>query len=326
MFCKDSRAEQVLNRFGLDFKFTNKLTQEMLRPGWAQRNLGRSQALLEDAVNDYGQLMLAGSPAPAPIVSLKPDALHNVLDGIQRLSAFFVIGGVEAAAYIVTTDSERAERQLRVLANYLLSGYQESVDWTRRNAVEQLVIQDNGTVEELAAITPGWSVTGLRKLEARLRTGFALRQIAPDLDRLSEGKVDMVAACIPDPELLKKAGKPISDFMRAVDTKWDNDEAEEVIFDFFDGVPKKGLHSHFATKLSKFLADPDVQTRMEGRKPSRQAAGTKLAKHIKSAIRVAQEMVDRGERPLHVDEFRRLDNNLKKLLDRLHRLKPSKSS
>ena len=164
MFTTDSRAENLLDQIGVKWEYGNEFSFSQLKNSWTLENLGRSQAVVPEAVDRYHNLMVElGSPAPAPILWRNPaSGAYDVLDGVQRLLAeerqtprFF-------SAYVAITESLAMVQKIRVFANYRIQGgFQEASEWTLERAVTLLVDKGIMTPEEVAK-WGGWKVATVR--------------------------------------------------------------------------------------------------------------------------------------------------------------------
>src|SRR6056300_750436 len=154
MFMKDSRTENFLTQMGVSFSYSNNISFGDLERDWQEKNMARPTPIREDAVIEYASLMESGSAAPAPIL-FQGKGVLEVLDGVQRLSAASLSGSTRVSAYIVECDSIDVVTAIRVLANARLQGRQEQPEWTRRRAVEVLVINRGMSVDEVARMG-GW--------------------------------------------------------------------------------------------------------------------------------------------------------------------------
>ena len=288
MFAKDDRTEQFLNHLGVKWKYTNDLEYAALRPTWDQANLGRSRARVEDAMLEYAERTKAGSSPPAPIVRVMGRQL-DVLDGVQRLGAGQLCDETRFSAYIITTDSELMARTIRVMANHHLNGgYGEPAAWTRRQAVELLVIQGGMSPEEVSRLG-GWKLADVVDDRAYAEWSLRIRQIGgPELPK---GIVLNIASHA-QPDDLSKAPKPIAAFCDSLKRgKFTNGDSERPVREFFDGVQrKKGrLHEEFSERLERFNSDPDVQAHFE-RRPNPRDPATKLLAALKTAKTVVESL------------------------------------
>ena len=163
MFTTDSRTENFLTALGVQFKYVNGiLLPKDFVPEWSSENIGRPVAVREDAVIEYAALMEQGSAAPAPILH-RTERGQRVLDGVQRLSAAELNGTTRISAYVVETDSGDMLSAIRVLANSRMQGRAEPAEWTRRRAVEVLVVERGLSHAEVARMG-GWKAFDIQRI------------------------------------------------------------------------------------------------------------------------------------------------------------------
>jgi len=255
--------------------------------------------------------MESGSAAPAPILH-KSEKGYDVLDGIQRLSAGQMHGSPTLAAYIVTCDSEDTLTAIRVLANARLQGRPEPPDWTRRQAVNVLVIDRGMSVEEVARMG-GWRVSEIERLKKVLEWGFQIRCIGGP--NLPDNVIDTISKHT-SMESLAVAPQPIADFCHTLKTaKFSNADAEPFVESFFKPVTKiSKAHGIYEERLDKFKDDPEVQIRISGRRSPRQKDDALLRRTLKSAETIAARIADEGVEVPFVDEFFHLLNAVAKHL------------
>lgn len=309
MFTKDSRTEVFLTTLGADFRYSNKVTFADMESGWDAKNLARPKVKREDSILEYAALMEGGSPAPAPILA-EVNGQLSVLDGIQRLCAEQLTNSTTFSAYVVTTDSEDMLDNIRLLANIRLQGRQEPAEWTRRNAVEFLVIQKGRSPEEVARLG-GWSPSDITRLAKLMDFGFHIRCIGgPEL-------TDTVCEAISrhaSKEHLRRYQKPIAEFLNVLkDGRFSGEDAEPLLQEFF-ALTVKSSHEVYTERLGKILERPDVQARINGRRSYTIPADVKLRRALKAVQGIVDELT---EEPLYVDEFfkmlKKIDSGLKKL-------------
>lgn len=311
MFTKDNRTEIFLSQMGVDFVYTNKVNFRDLRPGWEVTNLARPISIREDAVLEYATLMESGSPAPAPMLH-KSDSWRDVLDGVQRLAAAKIVGYSTFSAYDVTCDSEDLLAAIRVLANSRLQGRPEPPDWTKRRAVEVLVIQRGLTVSEVARMG-GWAVADVERLKTVLEWGFKLRCIGGP--QLPDNVITTISKHTSLDEL-DRVGKPIAELCNILKAaKFTNAESEPFIEQFFSPIHKASRsHEIYAERLEELRADPEVQVRCSGRRMKPQGDDAVLRRTLRSAETIAARIADHGESLAYADEFFRLLNCIERHL------------
>ncbi len=311
MFTKDNRTETFLSQMGVEYRYTNRTTFRKLSPGWNEKNLARPVPVREEAVLEYAALMESGSAAPAPILH-KTDSGLDVLDGVQRLAAAQMNRSTVVAAYIVRCDSEDVVTAIRVLANARLQGRPEPPEWTKRQAVDVLVITRGLSIEEVARMG-GWKVADIARLKRVLEWGFKIRCIGGPT--LPDTLVTTIADNTSLAEL-SRAPTPISAFCTSLKkAKFSNSESEPFVRQFFQPIHKSSkAHETFTERLEAFRKDPEVQIRLSGRRTTKQAEHALLRRTLKSAETVAARIADQGSDVPYVDEFFRLLNTIERHL------------
>lgn len=328
MFCKDSRTENMLTHRGVPWKYRTGIKFGDLLRTWNVHNYGRSRARVEEAICEYGARMEAGSSAPAG-VGRKTERGIELLDGVQRLSAAELNGETLFPLYLVECDDTTA-KVIRTLANSLLQGsHQEPTDWYRRQAIQLLVIDCGMSLEEVAR-SGGWNLGIVKSDHEAMLWGFAMRRIGvPEsfTDLTKKGAKGRVLAFAEHARMkdLEIAPKPIVEF--CVDLKragFSNGDAQPYIKAFFGDLNRrdaKRLHQAFAKNLERFRKDPEVVTRIEGRKRSSLDPGIKLRKQLKSTLTVTEELLSSNTSLLYVDEFLHIWHQVEKNIKALGKTK-----
>lgn len=320
MFVKDERTDAFIKRFGVIWRYSNKVAWDQLIPNWRQVNLGRSRAKVEDAVLEYASREEKGkSFPPAPILWAKESG-WQVLDGVQRLFAQELLGVKEFSAYLVTTDSDLLAHKIRVFANQQLNGgHCDEPQWTKRQAIQILVIDGGDSLAEVARIG-GWELPGMEEDLRYLETNFKLR-CAGAPEGMFKGIVLAIADQL-NPDDLKKAPKPIAEFCRDLKRgRFGNGESAPYVNAFFTAERKRGnLHEQFTENLERFHKDKEVKTRLEGRAPSRRNADVKLRSVLRSVLTVTEELVAAEEEIVYLDEFFQLLNQIKTNIQKIGRM------
>jgi hypothetical protein len=309
-----------------------------LVPNW-QTNPARPKALNDDAIEHYASLMENGSPPPGPIlrkVMTDGSAQYDVADGVQRITALVDYLKVnEFYAYVYETDSEDLAATIRMLANVVLQGHPEPVQWTKRQAIERLVIERGMSMEELAHHS-GWKVPDLRKLHTVLTWGFAIRVAGGPTGGPKEGLGDGIVLAIAENakmEDLTLAPKPIGAFCHDLKKgKFTNgsgmNSAIPYIKQFFSGIDRKKSakprHKQFERKHQEFRRNKEVETRLEGRRASRRSAEGQLRHAIKTCVTVTGELANSGASVPYMEEFFQLWNQVEKNLKALAKNKATK--
>jgi len=305
MFTKDSRTEVFLTQMGVEFRYTNNVAFKELAPGWDCKNLARPTAKREDAILEYATLMEAGSPAPAPI--LHQAEMYDVLDGVQRLCAAQLGGATKVSAYVVLSDSDDMLDSIRVLSNIRLQGRQEPPEWTRRRAVEILVIQRGMSTAEVARLG-GWTPADIARLAEAMNWGFKIRCIGGPL--LPDSVVESVAKHTTQ-DILTKYPKPMAAFFETLkDGKFSAQDAEPIIEEFFAKTAKPS-HDVYQGRLEQIRRSPEIEVRLKGRRGPVLPVDVKLRR----ALRTVETIIDELDSPpLYIDEFFRLLNTIERKL------------
>lgn len=316
MFCKDSRTENFLTQMGVEFKYTNAVAFADLAPDWATKNLGRPVPKREEAIVEYAALMESGSAAPAPILHKTSHGL-DVLDGLQRIAAAELAGYTKLSAYLVESDSDELLSAIRVLANARLQGRPEPPEWTRRRAVEVLVVEKGMSAAEVAKMG-GWRVSEVEKTARIIAWSFRVRGIGGPSD-LSDAMIEVLAKRTTQDELIKEPAT-IAEFLSTVKlAQFSATDAEPFIETFFQPISKASkAHQVYKDRLDNFKQEPEVVTRVTGRRGATVLRhDANLRRLLRAAGTVLDEIALEGE-PLHyADEFFKLLNTLK---DKLHRV------
>jgi hypothetical protein len=311
-----------------------------LVPNW-QTNPARPKAMRDDAIEHYASQMENGSPPPGPIlrkVMVDGEPKYDVADGVQRITALVDYLKVnEFYAYVYETDSENLAATIRMIANVVLQGYPEPVQWTKRQAIQTLVIERGMSLEELAHHS-GWKKPDLETLRTVLTWSFALRCAgAPAGAAPSEGLGDGIVLAIArnaKMEDLKLAPKPIAAFCHDLKNgKFTNgsgiNSAIPYVVDFFSGIDRKKSakprHKQFDRKHQDFRRNKEVATRLEGRRTSRRSAEGQLRHVIKTCVTVTSELASSGAAVPYMEEFFQLWNQVDRNLKSLAKNKPKVS-
>jgi hypothetical protein len=323
MFTKDNRTENFLTSLGASSEYTNRGTPDKLFPKWDKENMGRPKGfpIREEAVLEYAALSESGSPAPAPICHVRDDGLWGVLDGIQRLTAAFFNGETKFSAYLVTSDSKDLLLTIRVLANARIQGHQEPMEWTKRKAIQVLIVERGMSPEEVARCG-GWQVKEIIKLVKVLDWGFKIRAIGGP--ELPDTMIEVVSKYLPKKELTA-AAEPIAEFLNTVKAaKFSANDAEPYVHKFFSPIGKPSKrHEIYAGRLENFNNDPEIQTRILGRRGFAMKRDVVLMRTLKSADTVLDEIIADSDDIPYVDEFFRI---LKGIDKKLKSVSPNKSA
>jgi len=324
MFTADSRTEKFLDTMGVKWKYTNDMTLKKLEHKWCMKNLGRSHAKIQGAIQEYGALMDKGSAAPAPILWRSSETnRHEVLDGIQRLLAEELRKPVNFSAYVVSTDSVSMVRKIRVFANYRLQGgYQESSEWTLQRAVNLLVDDGSMSVEEVADMG-GWTLSAVRDKKIVMDTGNAIRGVGGP-EKMADTLLRVISKQVSRSDFSDAPG-PIASFTDDIrKMRLSAAEAEPYIDDFFAVNRQKGkVYSQFAKNLADFRSNEGVASRLAD--PSRRrhqsmSVDGKVMKAFKSALTMTENALESNEQIHGLEEYFQVLGKIKKALHGIERL------
>ncbi len=303
MFTNDNRTENFLTSMGVEFRYTNDVTYQNLVKDWDKTNLARPVPLREDAILEYAALIEGGSPAPAPIL-LITGAGFAPLDGLQRLAAGQLCGMTKFSAYIVTCDSKDVQAAIRVLANARLQGRGEPPEWTRRRAVEILVVERGLTPQEVARMG-GWKVTEVKRLALVIDWGSKITGAGGP--QLPDNMIETLSQHITQDELAD-APEQVAGFLNAVKTaKFSHADAEPFFQTFFAPITKVSRRRKiYGDRLERFKEEPEVQVRIHGRRGTGTTRDVTLMRLLKAAGTVLDEVIAEGDEVPYIDEFFRL--------------------
>ena len=321
MFTTDSRTERFLDSLGVKWTYTNDLHFSQLAPGWAEKNLGRSEIRIDAAIREYGLLMDRGSAAPAPIFWHNPTSKwYELLDGLQRLLAEHERNASIFSGYVVNTDSAVMVLQIRVLSNYRLQGgYQESSEWTLSQAIMQLGDDGSLSLEEIAA-AGGWAASTVRDKKQCMDTGFAIRSIGGP-EKLPDSILRIISKHAERADYAV-AWTPVADFCNDVKRmKMSADEAEPYIEQFFSVSRNKGdLYRQFSKNLEEFHEDDDIATRLADPNRRRYQPMTsegRLLKSLKAALTTAENVRDSRESIPYIEEYFQFVGKIRKVIQEI---------
>lgn len=313
MFTTDSRTENFLTSMGVKFEYRNglKLPGDFAA-GWNTENIGRPVAVREDAVLEYAALMEAGSAAPAPILC-DADGGLRVLDGVQRLSAAELQQETRVSAYVLSTDSEDSLSSIRVLANARMQGRAEPAEWTRRRAVEVLVV-DRGMSHAEVAKMGGWKPADIRRIAEAIELQARISMAGgPELPDAMLGEL---RPYLSDSAAMDHATGPVTGFMQTLkQSRMAAADAVPYIDSFFGSLPKgSNPYKVYSDRLESFHADPELTARLTGRQSTELPKDVVLLRTLKTAETVLDHILTHGDRVPNVDEFFRLIDRLTKKL------------
>lgn len=311
MFTKDTRTENFLTQMGVEFEYANRIPLSGLVPNWREINLARPIPLRDEAVLEYAALMTNGSAAPAPILHKSPQGFA-ILDGVQRIAAAELSGDTGIAAYVVKCNSDDVLLSINVLANARLQGRAEPAEWTRRRAVEVLVVGRKLSVDEVARMG-GWRRGDIQAIANALEWRAAVQAIGgPDLP---DSVINLVADHVSQRDL-QSAAVPVAGFLHVLkDAKFSAEDASHHIEDFFKPIAKDSKRFQVLTeRLEAFRADPEVQIRVSGRKGATLPHDVNLRRAMRSVLTILGEIKRENDRLLYVDEFFKLSADIDHML------------
>ena len=299
MFTTDSRTDVFLTSMGVKFRYTDGILFSELAPNWMDHNLGRPVPVRDAAVCEYAALMETRSPAPATILC-KTERGLEVLDGVQRLCAAQLINCTSFPAYVVQCDSDNTITAIRVLANARLQGCPEPAEWTRRQAVELLVVNRGMSVQEVARLG-GWSVDDISKIAACCEWQTAIDGIGgpslPDTVLRQISQVTTIDDMVECPDVSVK-------FLDTIKRcRFSGDDSSTYIDAFFAPSSKTKRYKAYQRRLEEFLDSPEVDVRLKGRRGGAIPKDIVLLKELKSVNTTLSEIVDSGTELPYIDEF-----------------------
>ncbi len=325
MFTTDSRTENFLTAIGVKFEYRNGLRlPDEFAAGWDTENIGRPVAVREDAVLEYATLMEGGSAAPAPILC-ETESGFRVLDGVQRLSAAQLQQTTRVSAYIVTTDSEDSLASIRVLANARMQGRAEPAEWTRRRAVEVLVVDRGMSPAEVARLG-GWKPSDVKRIAEAIELQERI-SIAGGPD-LSDAMLAELRPHIQASAILESAAVPVTGFLQTLkQSRMAASDAVPYIAAFFASLPKSANpHKTFTERLEELHDDPEIKSRLTGRQCTELPKDVVLLRALKSAETILDHIATHAERVPNVDEFFRLIDRITRKLKEIAPNKPPQAA
>lgn len=313
MFTTDSRTERFLTSLGVRYEYKNDiLLPSEFSPGWNSENIGRPVAVRDDAVIEYATLMESGSAAPAPILCIA-DTGYRVLDGVQRLSAAELNQITRVSAYVVKTDSEDSLATIRVLANPRMQGRAEPAEWTRRRAVEVLVIGRGMSATEVAQ-KGGWKPADIKRIAEAIELQNRLSQHgAPELP---DAMLAELRPHLDSTNLVEQATEPVVGFLQTLKkSRIAASDAAPFIESFFSPLPKSSNpYATLSDRLEEIHEDPEIRSRLTGRQATELPKDVVLLRTLKTAATVLDEITTHGTRLHNVDEFFRIVARITKQL------------
>lgn len=309
MFTTDSRTENYLSQMGVKWKYTNAIRFSDLVAGWDTKNIARPVVVREDAVEEYAALTMNGSMAPAPILAKTQSGL-DVVDGVQRLTASQLCNETSISAYVVECDSKELLATLHVMSNARLQGRAEPMEWTRRRAVEVLVCGHGMSCEEVARIG-GWKASDIESIASSIEYRKCIDSIGGP-ENLPDSVLTVVARNV-DKQSLMLTGVAGAEFFDALKRGgFSADDAEPHIEQFFKPISKASNSRRIYTeRLSEFMADPDVEVRLKGRKGFILPPDIKLRRSMKAVLGIIDDIKKSNCDLLGADEFFKLAQEIR---------------
>ncbi len=328
MFTTDSRTENFLTAMGVKYEYRSGLRLPSdLSDEWNTDNIGRPVAVREDAVFEYAALMEAGSSAPAPILS-QPNhepgqtCALRVLDGVQRLSAAELQQATRFSGYVVLSDSEDALAAIRVLANARLQGRAEPAEWTRRRAVEVLVVGRGMSSAEVARMG-GWKASDIQKIADAIELQASVYNVGGP--ELSDAMLTALRPHLQGTGLLEKAPHPVVGLLHTLrQSRIAVADAVPYVNAFFMAFPKAGNpHRILSDRLKDIHEDPEMRARLTGRPCAALQRDVLLLRSLKTADTFVDAILTHGERVVNVDEMFRI---LERIERKLKSIAPNKAA
>lgn len=314
MFTQDSRTENFLTALGVQFEYVNGLILPLdFVPGWNKENIGRPVAIRDEAVIEYAALMEGGSAAPAPILVRNASGKLRVLDGVQRLSAAELNQTTRISGYVVKTTSEDCLAAIRVLANARMQGCAEPAEWTRRRAVEVLVVGRGMSAAEVARMG-GWRAADVSKIAEAITLQASITHAGgPDL---SDAMLSELRPHLQGTGVLEKASEPVVGFLNTLrQSKISVADAFPYVERFFAPIAKSASPFRvYVDRLAEVHDDPEIRSRLTGRQCPELPKDVVLLKTLKAAETVVDGILAHGERVPNVDEFFRILDRITKQL------------
>lgn len=313
MFQKDSRTESFLTQCGVEWKYTNGVRADQLKPNWFKENQGRrgSQPQNSDAIDEYAALMEMGSPAPAPIV-MKAESGLAILDGVQRLSAHLIKRQQTIfPAYVCTITDDQTNVIVRTFANTRLNG---SYAPSRRDsivlAIANLVTNSARplSLEDISKLG-GWDVKEIKSEYCRLEVVDRLRRVGVPYEVAAQLRKGVAMAMYDSLPLhdFEAAPEIVGNFARdLIAARFENGDSEQLIKRFASVKRNKGdgsLRQQLQDNYEAFASDPEVTTRLNGRRKSPIARDSNVKRALLSAKTACQNAVNAKEVVYNVNEF-----------------------
>lgn len=301
MFTPDTRTETFLTMMGVKWKYSNDLRWKDLKPHWETFNLARPVAVRDKAVEQYAELYKAGSQPPAPILLRTTDWI-DVLDGVQRLVMAQLCDATSFSGYCVDCDSPKVVLSIRLLANTRLQGHAEKPEWSRRQAVEKLVV-DAGLSEKEVAAMGGWRVSDVATIANNIRWSRQIAKIGGP-DNLSDTMLSEVIEAAKGCDL-SKASKPISKFLHLLQSsRMSSEDAQPYIESFFAPVTKESkAYDKYTERLASIEDAPEIQARIKGRRGVQLSSDVNLRRALRTCASILDDIISSGEELVYLDEF-----------------------
>lgn len=315
MFTTDNRTENFLTQMGVAWKYTNNIRFNNLMAGWETRNLARPVPIREEAVEEYAALTQSGSAAPGPILHETSNGM-DVLDGVQRLAASQLCNETTISAYVIKCDSLDLVTAIKVMANARLQGRAEPLEWTRRRAVDTLVVERGMSVQEVAKLG-GWRIKDIEQIASATRWRKAIDSIGGP-DNLSDAMLSVVSDNTTQEELCR-APEVMAEFFSALkQSNISATDAQPYVEEFFSPIAKQSkCYMAYKDRLKTFTEDPEIVVRIKGRKGCTIPHDVNLRRSLRAVIGILDEIRDSSFDVQYIDEFFQMT---KQIHEKLHDL------
>jgi hypothetical protein len=171
------------------------------------------------------------------------------------------------------------------------------------------------SVEEVADMG-GWRVSDIKSLKHSMEWQEAIRSIGgPQVS----GKMANVISEYTTKQELRHAPKPIAEFIEMVQkAKLSAEDCTPFVEQFLAPVAKnKKKHAVYTERLEEVKDDPEIQTRLKGRKSTKIRRDVSIRKSLLAAKGTLDKAIEAKEKIHNVDEFYGLLNQIR---DRLKKV------
>lgn len=271
-FGEDSKTTKWLERMGVKHEYRSGLRLTELGDTWNGVNQGRpdSEPRNELLVVKYKDAQAnSGAVFPAPIIAMNADGFE-VLDGLQRLIAYYENGQTLFNAYVVKTDNAAIRAGIRIGANSVLNGTSPSQDWTIAKAVDVLVEQFRWKLADVA----NWIGQPEKKIEVEIASRDMGRwleingvdtKIKPANQK---GFLAHLAKKVPFKDRIQLSQEIPLVVWKLQEAKSNNDEATHFVDEIFDLGNTKGssMGRLVRANLARVMERPEIKTRLSSKK------------------------------------------------------------